>query len=745
MVEFSSEAILLRRKACAAQGYHPVPLDRDGNPVGAAWRAEALEDPPRATVTPVDPKAPHTGLLLGAEGDGEALIALVLGVDETLGPAVVEALAERIGRTPLWCWRSGEVSGKVEGLPKPIQKNLALLYRSRRSAMWDWAEIRSAGAFPIDGEGDEWPKQRPEEVAFAALPTLDDNEVWIEALADALGNRPDLFDDVEIEEAPLADEPPPSPRREPRAQPLGPPPDQPEPPPAEPPDGPPPEIIIYAGERHRACDEGLKALYRLGAKFYNRSAELVRIASAPAKDSAGRPMTVPVIQAVPLAALGRALGQAANWYRLVPKPKRGRYRVDPPAPVVEMIASMSDEWHFPPLVGILKAPSMRPDCSIITEPGYDRVSGVYADFRGLKMPHIPARPTRRQAETAMAVVLRALDNFPFVEERDRAAAVSAMITVCVRGALPVAPALAISSPAPGSGKSFLSDCISAIATGERAAVIAVASKEEETEKRLVGAALAGNQQIVLDNVRRLLEGDFLCQVTERPLMQLRPLSTSDLRLVKNIFTLIANGNNIVVAADLTRRFVRISIDPNCERPELRQFDSNPFEMILAHRGEFIAACLTIPRYYTEAGRPNLRPRVGSYSDWSDLVRSSICHLGLPDPLQTQTALIANDPVAGSLRAVFAAWSGLKTLGLSDPRGHRVRDLMEDAQHDEELLHALLEVAEGQGGNSGKLDHSRLSRWLAHNENRIAGGFKLIVDRSDPSRPRWRLEPVLLTE
>jgi len=61
------------------------------------------------------------------------------------------------------------------------------------------------------------------------------------------------------------------------------------------------------------------------------------------------------------------------------------------------------------------------------------------------------------------------------------------------------------------------------------------------------------------------------------------------------------------------------------------------------------------------------------------------------------------------------------------------------------MEALVEVAEGQGNLAGKIDHSRLTRWLARNENTIAGGLKLVVDRADLSRPRWRLDPVMPVE
>jgi len=127
------------------------------------------------------------------------------------------------------------------------------------------------------------------------------------------------------------------------------------------------------------------------------------------------------------------------------------------------------------------------------------------------------------------------------------------------------------------------------------------------------------------------------------------------------------------------------------------------------------------------------------------VRSAIVHLGLPDPVLTQQDLIADDPVAGARRAMFAAWINLKTLALGDQRGLRVRDLIDEAGHDPDLMEALVEVAEGQGNLAGKIDHSRLTRWLARNENTIAGGLKLVVDRADLSRPRWRLDPVMPVE
>jgi putative DNA primase/helicase len=741
MSDLSAEAVLLRRKLLAERGYRPVPVDGDGNPLGAAWRAEALQDPPRATVTPVDPNAPYTGLLLGAEGDVEALIAVDLVDGDAVTAAVIAALDKRIGRTPCRL-RIGDPGSESD-------TGFMLLYRSRGSTAWGRDDgIRSSGVLFDRGEKDaRWPDRRPEDVAFADLPLLD-NEAWQAIAAGvgaALGGK-DLFDELDIEDVPAADEPPKERGFGPRLVHRGPPPEEP-PPSDEPPDGPlppRPTITVKSGKRHIAADKGLRALYGANVPFYNRAGQLVRVEPSPARDAAGNLLSIPAIRAVPLTALGRALGQVAIWQRL--NRKGEPYQVDPPNPVVEMIAGMADRWKFPPIAGLVRTPTLRSDLSLLDRPGYDPATGLYAVFGELNVPRIAARPSRQEAEAALKLLLGALDGFPFVSDRDRAAAVAGLLTAMFRPAFDAAPMFVISSPLPGTGKSYLADCIAAVATGDRAAVIAVAPREEETEKRLIGAALLGNPIIVLDNVRRLLEGDFLCQVTERPLLQLRPLGTSDVRQIRNVFTTFATGNNVVTAADMTRRSLGVAMDANCERPELREFDGDPRQEILKHRGSYIAACLRIVRYYIGAGRPNLRPRLASYELWSDLVRSPLAHLGLPDPVETQRALAADDPVVQHRRAIFAAWDEAvaRQLVPLHERGLRVRELVELANADgnSDLLEALRDVAEGQHGNAGRLDHGRLGRWLWWAEDTIAGDRKLVCDRSDPSRPRWRLDPVI---
>ena len=50
-----------------------------------------------------------------------------------------------------------------------------------------------------------------------------------------------------------------------------------------------------------------------------------------------------------------------------------------------------------------------------------------------------------------------------------------------------------------------------------------------------------------------------------------------------------------------------------ERPELRQFHGDPVATVLADRGPYIAAVLTIVRAYLAAGCPGLLPPLASFA------------------------------------------------------------------------------------------------------------------------------------
>jgi len=494
-------------------------------------------------------------------------------------------------------------------------------------------------------------------------------------------------------------------------------------------------ITVESGKRHIAANQGIDALVAAEVPFYQRDNKIQRIALVKAKTASGEDMMVPGIVSVDTAILGRSLGGAARWQRFDARMKRYN-RIDPPELVVRQIHSMVGEWPFPPLRGIIQCPTLRRDGSLLDAEGYDEATGLI--FTGnAPMPPIPANPTRQEALQALTLLHNLLAEFPFIDRESKAVALSMIITPVVRGAMTVAPMHLVTAPVAGSGKSYLQDIAAMIATGEICPVKAAAPNYEETEKRLVGSALTGSPIIALDNVTNLLAGDFLCQIVERPLLEVRALGKSPPHRIPNAFTIFGNGNNVQVAEDMVRRTIRSSLDANMEFPEDRTFRGNPVATIRHDRGRYIAAALTIPLAYIAARCPNRRPSLPSFEDWSGLVRDPLIWLGSGDPVDTQKQLRAADPQKADLAAVFQVWK--TELGVGSERSVRTDELIDAANHRPILLAALTKVASPRFSRDQQIDPTVLGKWLSKHEGNIAADVKLIADRSNKARPRWYLD------
>ena len=75
------------------------------------------------------------------------------------------------------------------------------------------------------------------------------------------------------------------------------------------------------------------------------------------------------------------------------------------------------------------------------------------------------------------------------------------------------------------------------------------------------------------------------------------------------FYIFASKENVVIAADMVRRVLKCSMDADMEDPEKRVFKRNPLAEILADRGKFVAAVLTVCRAYIEHGMHKRRQPV----------------------------------------------------------------------------------------------------------------------------------------
>jgi hypothetical protein len=483
-------------------------------------------------------------------------------------------------------------------------------------------------------------------------------------------------------------------------------------------------ITLQGGKLHENASQAEVILIGAGAPFYIRDGQIVRPIIEEVPAFRGRKTKVVRLRYVTADMLRDHLSAAATFEKYS---ARGRkfVTVDPPHDIADIILARDGDWKFPPLAGVITTPTMRPDGSLLLEPGYDPATKLLL-IAPPPMPPVPERPSRDDALAALANLVALLDEFPFVNDASRSVALSALMSPVARGAMQVVPLHAADAPEAGSGKSYLFDIASAIATGEIAPAIAAGRNEEETEKRLVAELLTGQPIISIDNLNGELGGDLICQAIERPIIKPRILGRSETRRIENTVTIFGNGNNFRLVGDIVRRVVLCSMDANLERPELRQFHDDPVATVLADRGAYIAAVLIIVRGYLAAGCPDPLPPLASFRDWSRLIRSALVWLGRADPVDTMEAARADDPTRSNLRAVVSAW--LTVVGIGNPM--TAGDLKERActSADTEMLlnKAISAVASVRGRN--EIDALRLGHWLGRNKGRVVDGVKIVGEK-----------------
>ena len=527
-----------------------------------------------------------------------------------------------------------------------------------------------------------------------------------------------------------------------------------------------PAVIRVGTVLHETVNETEAAVEDGGFAVFQRAGKLVRPVVAVAHAVGGRRTTTAAFRVIRAAEARDLMSKAARWEQWDGRMNKWK-GVWPPKDIAEVWIAREGAWRARAAAVAVVAPTLRPDGSIISEPGLDEATGIYlADNPLLRMPEgwdKPA-PSRTDAETALALLDSLLDEFPFSAPMDRSIALAAILTPAVRGALEASPLFVFDAPQPGSGKSYLVDVCAAVTTGGPPPVSTASAKEDETEKRLGALLLAGVPVAVLDNVNGEIKGDFLCQSTERPAVSIRILGLSEQRVVDNRTCIFATGNNISVRADLVRRSMVCVLDANMERPELRRFQGDPLGDVITNQGKYLAAALTVVRAHAVAGFPGTVDivRLASFGRWDRFVRGALVWLGRADPLDTMARTRSADPDVADLRDLLAAWS--RRFGVGERGARSVHQVLEGAMNGtmgavqgrgdavvqinrdngtgtaEDIRDVLLRIgADRRGG----IDPQKVGFWLRRHAGQTVGNLKLVrIGHARTNSGKWGVETTL---
>lgn len=429
------------------------------------------------------------------------------------------------------------------------------------------------------------------------------------------------------------------------------------------------------------------------------------------------------------AGLAHHLAAITQYWKYVP---RGDVMVkqdaDPTPSLLKQMLALGERRELKPLDGVITAPTIRPDGSVLDTPGYDKATRLLFDPLGAEVPAIPRSPSIDEARAALNTLLHPFQTFPFVDALAKGAMLAAILTAVVRQVLPTAPAIAFDAPIQGSGKTLLAVTTSAIALGSAPDIWphTQSREDEETRKRLFTALRTGSKAIVWDNVIGTFDSASMAAFITAPAMIDRILGASEAIRLPNRALLILTGNNLSLAGDMPRRVLICRIDPETDQPFARQFDLDPLQWVLDNRIEMVAAACTLIRgCFTHMTQP-APGRLASFEQWDDLVRQTVVWAdrelmpgAFGDPMDLVREAQAADPEAEALFALLDAL--YEAFGQAE---FTAKDILARVNADFNtgaLRSALIDIAGDRAMGSSK----SLGRVLANRKGRIVHGLSLL--------------------
>jgi hypothetical protein len=415
------------------------------------------------------------------------------------------------------------------------------------------------------------------------------------------------------------------------------------------PDGKREVINIVSGKMDQTWRKTERALLKANCPVYERGRRLVQPLWRVEKVD-GREVLSCSFESYNWHRLADVVGHHAVQYLKYDRRTKEWHEIDPPKDLMERIIEIG-HWNFKTVTGIINTPTLRPDGSLLEKEGYDEATQLWYKSSGdVTLPSIPAEPSKDQAQQALSLLNKLLVEFPYAAEYDKSAGLSGMMTPPLRGALQSAvPLFLINANEARSGKTYKVHLISVLASGHIPVPTSASEDPVEFEKRIETAALEGRVILHLNNLANgmVVESNALTQFASEGQIEIRKLGRHETGLCNcKGTTIFLNGNNVTVAGDLVVRTVVCRLNARMERPEEREFKSDPIAEVRKGRGKYLAAIFTIAlayqHYLKQGGEPVPHKIVAGFETWSKWVQQSLIWLGMEDPLTRMEEMRSQD-------------------------------------------------------------------------------------------------------
>jgi hypothetical protein len=338
---------------------------------------------------------------------------------------------------------------------------------------------------------------------------------------------------------------------------------------------------------------------------------------------------------------------------------------DIPGDVIEMLLSVSDTMSTKEIKALALLPYARPDGSIVDRPGYDARTGVYAHFDADDLPPVPMAPTADEVIDALRNMWGPWEAYDFATDEDRGAMLSAIVAAVCRPALDLCPGYFFDAPVQASGKTRAAGALGALIRNQRGGItpfVGGNGAEAEMSKKIVSMLRAGEGFVCIDNIVGRWSSPVLASLITDGAVNERVLGSNTWYKGDARIFVTATGNQAQPDTDLGRRFIRVRIDPRCERPQARDFSFDPVERALRERTAIAWGVLVLIRAHRAAGGAANGKGGAGFEQWSGLVRQAVLWAGGMGYTEAADIGAVGDPAASIMEGASVADPDVEAWG-----------------------------------------------------------------------------------
>jgi hypothetical protein len=461
------------------------------------------------------------------------------------------------------------------------------------------------------------------------------------------------------------------------------------------------------------------------------------------------PVTASAVGPPELAAL---LAASTYTYRVRsrkdPDGKEETYREEvTPAPGVLAAALAPKEWpglhKCRSFHGIVGAPVLRPDGTLLQTPGYDKSTGLFLASK-VPLDLVPTAPRKAQVMAARAFLLDDfLGDFPWVSAADKANYLGLLVTPILRSYLrTLIPFGIVTSTMPGSGKTILT-CGLGMLYGQR--VLTWTHNDEELRKAITSVLADPVGTIIFDNLAEgtVIDSPVLARlITDRTWAD-RLLGKSATVAFQNDRVWTATGNNLRLGGDMRTRSVLIGLNPDTPRPEERTGFTIPnldqWILVPANQRQVLWHLLVLVADWTRNKAPR---RTGltmrQFTSWAEAVGGFLGHHEVDGFLANVETVRDIDDDEADWITFYAQWR--KKFGDQWITSEQLR---QSAESTWDPAGARDDPWDGQfltDRRGRPLSAKSLGRILTGQIDGFRGPYRLRADRDDHAKVRlWRVE------